>query len=83
MLRHRPSDFSTNTNGNILDLPIAFVSIDLAGNVNIFNVIKRIILKIFLCVVPTCQPDTANMSPTWQLLVFFFMSYVVSCVIDC
>jgi hypothetical protein len=47
--------------------------LNLAGNVNILDVFKRYILKTCLCVVLMCQPNTANMSPTLQLLMFFFM----------
>ncbi len=53
--------------------------LNLAGNVNILDVFKRLILKTCLCVVLTCQPNTANMLPTSQLLMFFIMKYVVSC----
>ncbi len=53
--------------------------ISLAGNVNIFDVFKRLILKTCLRVVPMCQPDTAKMSPTLQLLMVFLMSHVMSC----
>jgi hypothetical protein len=56
----------------------------LAGNVNILDVFKRLILKTCLCVIPTCQPNTADMSPTLQLLMVFFhvICRVVLLIVD-
>ncbi len=42
-------------------------TLHLAGNVNIFDVFKSKFWRHLFCVVPTCQPDTANMLPTSQL----------------
>jgi hypothetical protein len=58
-------------------------SVGLAGNVNILDVFKRLILKTYLCVVLMCQPNMANMLPTLQLLMFFFSRHMSCCVIDC
>jgi hypothetical protein len=55
---------------------------DLTGNVDILDVFKRLILKTCLHVVPTCQPKTADMSPTSQLLMVFFSHHMCR-VIDC
>jgi hypothetical protein len=55
------------------------VVVSVVGNVKIFTVFKRLILKTFLHVVPTCQPDMADMSLTSQLLVVFF--HVICCVV--
>jgi hypothetical protein len=56
----------------------------LAGNVNILDVFKRLTLKTCLCVILTCQPDTADVSPTSQLLMVFFSCHIMSCpVVDC
>jgi hypothetical protein len=52
----------------------------LARNVNILDVFKKLILKTCLCVILTCQPNTADMSPTLQLLMFFFL--VLCCVVS-
>ncbi len=52
----------------------------LAGDIDMFDVFKRLILKIFHCVVPACQPNTANMLPTWQLLVGFSSRHMSCCV---
>ncbi len=56
--------------------------ISLSGNVDIFDIFKRLILKTCLRVVPTCQPNIADMPPTLQLLMFF--SHHMPCrVVDC
>ncbi len=56
--------------GSVTESWLVFIC--LAGNVNILDVFKRLILKTYLCVVLMCQPDTADMLPTLQLLMVFF-----------
>jgi hypothetical protein len=51
----------------------------LAGNVDIFDVFKRLILKTSLCVVPTCRPNMLKCHQHCNFWLFFFTSYVMSC----
>ncbi len=60
---------------------VKLLLLNVAGNIDIVDVFKRLTLKTVLCVVPTCWPNTACILPTLQLLVVFFSCHMSSHVL--